>query len=678
MTLRRRLFFFVTLIIAIGLPSTAGVFAYVSWQSILQRTERDGILVAQLLAQSISFIQQIPMAIQEAIGKDVQAQADIVAQLVQIARQRKASTLEINQALRNIAANNAIPEIWVTDVRGNPVFWSLDDLSATIGVDSGLMLQPVFRPLLESRRFSIFTDLQARKLDNRELYYGGVAMPDRSGMVLIGRLPGGINQIVNSVGGLKRMMETVMSAALIDTIRVFDETLKPTVVTSANGSNKTTMLTAVERGIVEKVIKESLPASYLQNSEVHNVLFGHAVLYVAAPIFGADGLPNGAAFMSLPVNMQAELHSLLTVGGGLTIGLLLLGMALALPFLNRIVRPLARLTVQTNRLVENDFNADQEMHGELLKVSRGRADEVGFLGGALYLMVTRLETYIAELKETTAAKERIEGELSAARSIQMGMLPNSFALPDHTECDLHAMLEPAKAVGGDLFDFFLLDEHRLFILIGDVSDKGVPAALFMAVTKTLFSVEARRDSTSVACIMERVNTTLCQNNPEGMFVTVFAGILDLRTGQITYSDGGHERPLVLRRNGQPEFIEKRGGLVLGFAPDAVYQEEDVIQLAPSEGLVIYTDGVSEAMNAKHEMFAFKRLSDALVPVCCEAPAHSIIANVIGSVKSFVGGHPQSDDITLLALRWRGSTDVAVGEAEAVLEVGYREPAGEAP
>ena len=172
MTLRRRLFFFVTLIIAIGLPSTAGVFAYVSWQSILQRTERDGILVAQLLAQSISFIQQIPMAIQEAIGKDVQAQADIVAQLVQIARQRKASTLEINQALRNIAANNAIPEIWVTDVRGNPVFWSLDDLSATIGVDSGLMLQPVFRPLLESRRFSIFTDLQARKLDNRELYYG--------------------------------------------------------------------------------------------------------------------------------------------------------------------------------------------------------------------------------------------------------------------------------------------------------------------------------------------------------------------------------------------------------------------------------------------------------------------------------------------------------------------------
>lgn len=657
MTLHRRLFLLVTLIIAIGLPSTAVVFAYVSWRSILERTERDGTVVAQLLAQSISFIQQVPLAIQEIVGNDVQAQADIVAHLTRIARQRKASALEINQALRTIAANNGIPEIWVTDTRGAPVFWSLDDISATIGVDSGLTLQPAFRPLLENRRFRLFTDLQVRSLDRRELYYGGVAMPDQSGMVLIARPPARVNQIINSIG-LKRMTETVMSGALIDTIRVFDDTPKPVVVTSAKGHDQTTALTAIERGIVEKVMKDSAPASHLQNSGINHVLLGDTLLYVAAPIFGADGLPNGAALMSLPVNIQAELYSLLTIGGGLTVLLLLLGMALALPFLNRIVRPLARLTIQTNRLVERDFNADQEIHQELRRVFKDRHDEVGFLGGALYLMVTRLKTYIAELKETTAAKERIEGELSAARSIQMGMLPDCFALPDHAECDLHAMLEPAKAVGGDLFDFFLLDERRLFILIGDVSDKGVPAALFMAVTKTLFSVEARRNSASVGRIMERVNATLCQNNPEGMFVTVFAGILDLRTGELTYSDGGHERPLVLRRNGQPELVEKKlGGLVLGFDPDAGYAE-DTLYLAPGEGLVIYTDGVSEAMNARHEMFMVTRLNEALAPVCCEASAQAVIANVIGSVRSFVGDHPQSDDITLLALRWRGPASPA--------------------
>lgn len=675
MTLRRRLFLFVTLIIAIGVPSTAGVFAYVSWRSVLERTERDGALVAQLLAQSISFIQQVPVAIQEIVGRDVQAQADIVAHLIQIARQRKAAPLEINQALRNIAANNGIPEIWVTDARGAPTFWSLDDISATIGVDSGLALRPVFRPLLEGNWFSIFTDLQVRNLDHRELYYGGVALPDRNGMVLIARQPGRVNQILNSIG-LKRMTETVMSGALIDAIWVFDENLKPVITTSAADIDKSTALTATERGLVERAVKASAPVSHLESGELHEVLFGHGLLYVAAPIFGADGLPNGAALMSLPVNMRAELHSLLTIGGGLTVLLLLLGMALALPFLNRIVRPLARLTVQTNRLVEHDFNADQEMHEELRRVSENRHDEVGFLGGALYSMVTRLKTYIVELKETTAAKERIEGELSAARSIQMGMLPNFFGLPDHAECDLHAVLEPAKAVGGDLFDFFLLDEHRLFFLIGDVSDKGVPAALFMAVTKTLFAVEAQRDSASVGRIMERVNKALCENNPEGMFVTVFAGILDLRNGEITCSDGGHELPFALRRSGSVEMIEKKnGGLVLGFFADSIYQE-DVIRLLPGEGLVIYTDGVTEAMNAKHEMFTATRLNDALVPVCREGSAHAIIDSVISSVKAFVGGHPQSDDITLLVLRWRGPADAAASGIGVAPEADYREPPAE--
>lgn len=179
--------------------------------------------------------------------------------------------------------------------------------------------------------------------------------------------------------------------------------------------------------------------------------------------------------MRLPANMEAELYLLLTIGGGVTVVMLLPGMALALPFLNRIVRPLARLTVQTHRLVAHHFDPDQEMHAELLKVSENRKDEVGYLGNALYSMVTTLKTHIADLKATTAAKERIEGEMSAARAIQMGMLPRSFGLPaPGARFDLHAVLEPAKAVGGDLFDFFPLDEHRLFFLIGDVSDKGWP------------------------------------------------------------------------------------------------------------------------------------------------------------------------------------------------------------
>jgi sigma-B regulation protein RsbU (phosphoserine phosphatase) len=248
--------------------------------------------------------------------------------------------------------------------------------------------------------------------------------------------------------------------------------------------------------------------------------------------------------------------------------------------------------------------------------------------------------------------------LAAARSIQMGMLPRDFT--PSAGYDLYAVLEPAKAVGGDLFDFFMLDDHRLFFLIGDVSDKGVPAALFMAVTKTLFTAEAQRDSTSVSRIMERVNQALCQNNPEGMFVTVFIGILDVRTGAILCSDGGHDAPLALRTGGV-EVVKKQGGMALGIFADVLYREW-TIQLAPGEGLAIYTDGVSEAMNADGQMFGSQRLLDVLNGLGPECPApHAVTDGVMSAVRAFVGDHLQSDDITLLALRWQGSSFGPAGE-----------------
>lgn len=653
MTLRRRLFLLVTTIIAIGLPGAAGVFAYVSWHSVLERTERDGTVIAQTLAQSVTFIQQVPVAIEQIINGNARTQADIVAELTELARNGGTSEQDINHALRSIAARNEIPEIWVTDANGEPLFWSLDHIDSSIAVDTGLTLQPVFKPILDGQIFSVSTDLQHRRLDRQFLYYGAVATPDRGGMALIGRLPSRANNILRSIG-LKRMVDTVLAAALVDTIWIFDDNIEPLAVSSVAGINASSALSVAERDFVETVIRTTTPASYLEKSTLHNALFQHALLYVAAPIFGADGLPNGAALMRLPVNMEAELHALLTIGGGVTAVLLLLAMGLALPFLNRIVRPLSCLTLQTRRLVEYNFDPDQEMHAELLKVSENRQDEVGYLGNALYSMVTTLKAYIADLKATTAAKERIEGEMSAARDIQMGMLPRVFGSPPDARFDLHAVLEPAKAVGGDLFDFFLLDERRLFFLIGDVSDKGVPAALFMAVSKTLFTVEAKRDSRSVAAIMERVNRSLCENNPEGMFVTVFAGILDLESGEISCSDGGHELPFALRGDGRAEMLEKKkGGLVLGFVADTVYRN-DTICLQPGEALVVYTDGVTEAMNSEHALFKEERLGKTLTAIPHACTARTIIDQVMGAVRAFVGSHPQSDDITLLALRWHGS------------------------
>ena len=650
MTLRGRLFLLVTLLIITSIPGTAAVFAYGYWQSILERTQHNGMLLTRLLAQSISFNQQMPAVVEDLVSDAVLAQANMVAHLIQLAQKQKVSQREVNRSLHHVAAREEIAEIWVTDRQGVPRFWSLPDIDATLSIKSGLTRQPLFRPVLEGHRYTIVTDLVRRDLEGREIYYVGVAMPDRSGMVLIARQPGRSNESTNRIG-LKRLMEAVMSGTLsstsIDTIRVFDHDLQPLAVTSIKGVDETTALTINERRLLEEVLNTGAPTTYLENRQMDDALLGHTQLQVAGPVFGADGLPEGATLVNLTIDMRDSLQTQLALGGGLTVVLLALGLALALPFLNRVVQPLARLTVQTQRLAERNFDADPEMEAELAGISTGRRDEVAYLGGALRSMVATLKTYIADLKETTAAKERIEGELAAARSIQMGLLPRDFTLT--AGYDLYAVLEPAKAVGGDLFDFFMLDDHRLFFLIGDVSDKGVPAALFMAVTKTLFTTEAQRDSTSVSGIMERVNTALCQNNPEGMFVTVFIGILDVRTGAILGSDGGHDAPLALRQGGVA-VVEKKGGMALGLFADVAYREW-TIQLAPGEGLVIYTDGVSEAMNAKNQMFGSSRLLDVLRGLGPEAPARVVTGSVMSAVRGFVGGHPQSDDITLLALRW---------------------------
>jgi len=257
------------------------------------------------------------------------------------------------------------------------------------------------------------------------------------------------------------------------------------------------------------------------------------------------------------------------------------------------------------------------------------------------------------LAETTAAKERIDSELAVARDIQRHIVPTNFGFPDHPEFELHAVMEPAKAVGGDLYDFFLLDERHLFFMIGDVSDKGVPAALFMAITKALFKNAAQSgDLPPLDEIMARVNRQLTADNPSEMFVTIFACLLDLETGIVTYSDGGHELPFRLRADGKGEVLPKEGGMALGFIADYPYATAE-IALAPGDALMLYSDGVNEAMNPAHQMFKVGRITETLAGATAEAPAASVARSLLGAVRRFADTAPQSDDITILVVRWKG-------------------------
>ena len=207
-------------------------------------------------------------------------------------------------------------------------------------------------------------------------------------------------------------------------------------------------------------------------------------------------------------------------------------------------------------------------------------------------------------------------------------------------------------MGGDLYDFFPLDENRVCFMIGDVSDKGVPAALFMAMVRTAFRISATAGGDSAASTLRTVNRFLYENNESQMFVTMFTCILDRRTGLVEYSDGGHEPPFVLRAGGAIEMLEKKSGIALGFLDDYEFPE-GTIQLGPGDSLLLYTDGVNEAMNFQRDLFKTTGIQTALLPVSSRVPAETVTLNLMRELSLFVGGAPQSDDITVMVVRYCG-------------------------
>lgn len=262
----------------------------------------------------------------------------------------------------------------------------------------------------------------------------------------------------------------------------------------------------------------------------------------------------------------------------------------------------------------------------------------------------------ADLARERAIAERIEGELAAARDIQLGSLPRTFpAFPGRPEIDVHAALVPAREVGGDLYDYAFVDKDHLFFLIGDVSGKGIPAALFMAVAKALSKARALRADAEAAIdvILADTNGALSLENPAMLFITVFAGLLDTRTGQIAFANAGHDPPYVLSPGRPPRRIDGIGGPPLCTVDEFPYPAE-ALSLAPGETLVLYTDGIPEAENVAGEAYGFERLEAVLAALPDDCDAAMATAAVMDDVARFAVGAEPSDDITVLVLRYAGA------------------------
>ena len=312
-----------------------------------------------------------------------------------------------------------------------------------------------------------------------------------------------------------------------------------------------------------------------------------------------------------------------------------------------LLLPIKAITEEASRFARENTAAGKK----LTETIRNR-DEIGVLADSVDTMEEQVERYVKDLTQITAEKERILTELDMAARIQTAMMPTDFpAFPDRGEFSIYASMVPARGVGGDFYDFFLIDDDHLCLVMADVSGKGIPGALFMMASKIILQSCAMLGK-SAAEILEKTNEGLCTNNKNEMFVTVWLGILEISTGRMTAANAGHEYPVIRHPDGRFELLKDRHGFVIGGMEGAKYREYE-LDFEPGSKLFVYTDGVPEASDADNNMFGTERMLDALNEDPDASP-EQILHRVSRAVDAFVGDAEPFDDITMLCMEYRGA------------------------
>lgn len=402
--------------------------------------------------------------------------------------------------------------------------------------------------------------------------------------------------------------------------RILSETVF-TATTDMKDSTVNTIGRAMLRG--EKGMYE------LQNDDTLSYVFYEPVRETGWSV--AVVCPHKEVFDSLD-NMQ-RLIILVFIAG------LLIMLPVCIWVIRRVSKPLKLFSDAVVRIAKGDLNAPLPD----IKTK----DEMAHLRDSFEYMQQSLSEYIDRLTETTASKERIESELRIARNIQMGMIPKIFPpFPDRKNLDIYACLIPAKEVGGDLYDFFIRDE-KLFFTIGDVSGKGIPASLFMAITRSLFRIMAGQYDSPLQ-ITVALNHAIAESNEENMFVTMFIGVFDLISGRLVFCNAAHNPPVLVQEQDECTFLPVQPNIPIGVLECFAFQEQEVY-LSKHTALLLYTDGLTEAENIRHEQFGNECLLREVTKYR-QSPVQKIVTQLQKEVTLFAGEARQSDDLTLLCIR----------------------------
>lgn len=402
--------------------------------------------------------------------------------------------------------------------------------------------------------------------------------------------------------------------------------------------------------------KEAVRQIYRQNPpEKISITNDETYGYIASafyPIFDSTGKPVAVVGVDLSMpQIERELINFLCIVICSVAGVTLLSMVFFYGFIKgNILAPVRQLNRAAKEMVGNLEN------GTAFCPDIHTGDEIEELADAFGQMNVEMRDYIRRLSKVTEEKERIGAELDVATHIQSSMLPCIFpAFPDREELDIYASMDPAREVGGDFYDFFLVDERHLAIVVADVSGKGVPAALFMVIGKTLIK-DHTLPGRDLGEVFTRVNELLCESNSEGLFITAFEAVLDLVTGELRYVNAGHETPFICRAGGGFQPYPIRPGFVLAGMEGICYRE-DCIRLEPGDRLFQYTDGVTEATDGDNKLYGMERLG-GILGRNSDKPPEKLLSAVKEDIDAFVGEAPQFDDITMLCLEYRGAWGTA--------------------
>ncbi len=525
-------------------------------------------------------------------------------------------------------------------------------------IGSIVLLLAVFGMVVSSLGFLVFSDSVVKQYANTTYRIAKTATALIRGDHLEGYLAETEQEEYEQTAGWLNQYCRSMGVSLVYVIRVdqSDYGRFVSVFNSVNNDVDNTSYTAWEcgykRDTTNDEYREKYKAIYEQDSDFETVYRRntkdgqHPHITSMVPVKNSAGDVTGILCVQRPIREidDARRPYLITIGL-LTVVIAVIAAILAAVYIRKqIVRPIRKMETEATRFAKENTLAEP-----LGEISRYR--EISSLADSIDTMEKDMVKYIDNLTAFTADKERIVTELNLARTIQENSIPNTFpAFPDRKDLDIYASMTPARQVGGDFYNFFLVDNDHLAVVIGDVSGKGIPAALFMMVTNILISDRTMMGGTPGE-ILNFVNKSICEHNKAEMFVTIWLGILELSTGKLTAVNAGHEYPALRRAGSRFELLKDKHGFVVG-GMDGVKYKDYEIQMQPGDKLFVYTDGVPEATDMDQQLFGTERMIEALNTDAGASP-EQILGNVRMAVDGFVKEAEQFDDLTMLCLEYKG-------------------------